>query len=136
MFRKELLKMNQSQIINSKDNIEFLNKSLKEIFSEDISTKYNNYRSDHNRRVIKDLLNEKDFHKQTLFKNLFDLKFLECVSHIRGENQNNLLDGLASLDDLCGKFENDEDYLELFKHCTNDLEKIIENKRRRNSKSL
>ena len=135
-FRKELLKMNQSQIINSKNNREFLYKSLKEIFSEDISTKYNNYQPEHNRRVIEDLLDEKDYNKQTLFKNLFDLKFLECVLHIRGEKQNDLLNGLASLDDLCAKFENDKEYLESFKYYTNNLETIIINKRRRNSKSL
>ena len=128
--------MNQSQIINSKYNREFLNKSLKEIFSEDVSTKYTNYKPGHNRRIIKDLLDEKNLDKQTLFINLFDLKFLDCVKHIRGENQNNLLNGLASLDDLCGKFENDEEYLEFFRYYTNNLETIIENKRRRNRKSL
>lgn len=136
MFRKELLKMNQSQIINSKNNREFLDKSLKEIFSEDISTKYNNYQPDHNKRVINDLLDEKDLNKKTLFENLFELKFLECVLHIRGEQQNNLLNGLATLDDLCAKFENDKEYLELFKYYTNNLETIIINKRKRNSKSL
>ena len=140
VFRKELLKMNQNQIVKSKYNREFLNKSLKEIFSEDISTKYNNYQPDHNRRVIKYLLNEKDFNKQTLFTNLFDLKFLECVKHIRGENQNNLLNGLASLenllDNLCEKCENDEEYLELFQYYTNNLETIIGNKRRRKTKSV
>ena len=140
VFRKELLKMNQSQIVHSKYNREFLNKSLKEIFSEDISTKYNNYQSDRNRRVIEGLLNETDFNKKTLFTNLFDLTFLECVKHIRGENQNNLLNGLASLenllDNLCEKCENDEEYLELFQYYTNNLETIIGNKRRRKTKSV
>ena len=140
VFRKELLKMNQSQIVNSKYNREFLNKSLKEIFSEDISAKYNNYQPDRNRIIIEGLLNETDFNKKTLFTNLFDLTFLECVKHIRGENQNNLLNGLASLenllDNLCEKCENDEEYLELFQYYTNNLETIIGNKRRRKTKSV
>jgi hypothetical protein len=70
IFRKELLKLNQSQIIDSKNNRDFLNKSLKDIFSEDISTKYNNYLINHNKALIQDLLNEPDANKKITFENL------------------------------------------------------------------
>ena len=136
VFKKELLKLNQRQIIISKYNREFLDKSLKDIFSEDISTKFNNYKLDHNKRIINNLLNEPDFNKRTKFENLFNLTFLECILHIRGENPCDHLKGLASLDDICKKFEDDKDYYDLFKYYIFNIEKIIRNKKRRNNKSL
>ena len=131
IFRKELLKLNQSQIVDSKNNRDFLNKSLKDIFSEDISTKYNNYLINHNKVLIQNLLNEQDANKKNIFENLFNLTFLDCLLHIRGEKYYEQLHGLKTFDELCKRFEEDKDYLELFKYYVNNFEKIINKKRKR-----
>jgi hypothetical protein len=133
IFRKELLKLNQSQIIDSKNNRDFLNKSLKDIFSEDISTKYNNYLVNHNKALIQNLLNEPDPNKKITFENLFNLTFLDCLLHIRGEKYYEQLHGLKTFDELCKRFEDDNDYLELFKYYIINFEKVINKKRKRSS---
>ena len=56
------LTINQKQKANVliQFNQEFLNKSIGDIFSENISTKYTNYPLSHNKDLIQDLLNDKD----------------------------------------------------------------------------
>ena len=60
VFIKKLLTINQKQKANItiQFNQEFLNKSLREIFSENISTKYTNYPLFHNKNLIENLLND------------------------------------------------------------------------------
>ena len=131
VLRKELLKMNQNQIIDLKSDKEFINKTLKDIFSNDISTKYTSFKSDHNRIIIERLLNENDVNKRIIFEKLFSLTFLECIMHMRGTNHYDELEGLESLDDICKKFEDDNDYIELFKYNFLNLELIIQKKKSR-----
>ena len=70
-FRKELLTLNKEQKSKSnvKYNQEFLTKTLGEIFSDDISTRYSNYSKQHNKLLIKNLINEDNFLKEFIFKN-------------------------------------------------------------------
>ena len=131
IFRKELKKMNQNQIIDTKNNKEFLCKTLKDIFSEDISRKYNNYPKEHNRNLIQKLLNEEDEDKREKFKNLFSLTFLDCLKHIRGSKYLKELEGLESYDNMFKQFENDKEYLALLNHCIFNFEIIIMRKRKR-----
>ena len=121
IFRKELLKLSQNQIIESKNNNEFLFKTLKEIFSQDISTKYNNYQRNHNQWLIKRLLEENDLDKKKNFECLFNLTFLDCLQHIRGTKISPILKGVELLDDLSEKFGDDIDYLDLYKYYMNNL---------------
>ena len=44
----------------------FLNKSIKEIFSEDISPRLNNYPPTHNKIIIESLINEEDEDKKII----------------------------------------------------------------------
>jgi len=131
IFRKELKKMNQKQIIDTKNNKEFLCKTLKDIFSEDISRKYNNYPIGHNRNLIQKLLNEEDEDKKEKFKNLFSLTFLDCLKHIRGSKCLKELEGLESYDNMFKQFENDKEYFALLNHCIFNFEIIIMRKRKR-----
>ena len=70
--RKHLLKkINRNQIKNGKVdyNQEFLNKKLKDIFSNDISTKYSkNYYREYNKDLIEELLNLEDEEKKIYLK--------------------------------------------------------------------
>lgn len=135
IFRKELLKLSQNQIIESKNNNEFLFKTLKEIFSQDISTKYNNYQRNHNQWLIKRLLEENDLDKKKNFECLFNLTFLDCLQHIRGTKISPILKGVELLDDLSEKFGDDIDYLDLYKYYMNNLEEIIMRKKKRTKKN-
>ena len=128
---KELKKMNQNQIIDSKRNKEFLNKTLKDIFSNEISSKYTNYHLEYNRELIKILLNEQDESKRMQFQNLFSLSFLNCLMHFRGSKYFDELEGLEYFDDIAEKFEDDKEYLELFRYYVNNFEEIIIRKRQR-----
>lgn len=135
IFRKELLKLSQNQIIESKNNNEFLFKTLKEIFSQDISTKYNNYQRNHNQWLIQRLLDENDLDKKKNFECLFNLTFLDCLQHIRGTKISPILKGVELLDDLSEKFGDDKDYLDLYKYYMNNLEEIIMRKKKRTKKN-
>jgi len=131
VLRKQFLKMNQNQIIDLKSDKNFINKTLKDIFSNDISTKYTSFKSDHNRILIEKLLNENDVNKRIIFEKLFSLTFLECIKHIRGTSYYDVLEGLESLDDICKKYEDDNDYIELFKYNFLNFELIIHKKKLR-----
>ena len=137
--KMELLKINYTQVIKSKAdyNKDFLYKSLRDIFSVDITTKYKHYNHDHNKILINNLLYQKDEQKRNLFTNLFNLTFLECIEHIRGTKyimELSLYNGVSILKDICKikNFEKDKDYTKKFKYYILNLEKIIEIKKVRN----
>ena len=63
-FKKEILKINQEQVINDKFNKNLINKTLKDIFSHNLSKKYSTFDSDHNKKLIELLLSETDEEKK------------------------------------------------------------------------
>ena len=87
---KQLLPINKSILYKSsvENDKEFLNKKLKEIFSQ-INNKYTNYLSNKNEETIEYLINLED--KGKYFQELFDLSFLDCLKHIRGTKNIELL---------------------------------------------
>ena len=134
IFTKELKKMNQRQIINTKNNKEFLHKTLKDIFSEDISNKYSCLLSSHNKNLIQLLLNEEDNEKKRIFQTLFSLTFLDCLIHFRGSKKVLILDGLKTLDEFTKDYKEDKDYFLLLQYYIFHLEEIIMKKRQKNIK--
>ena len=134
IFKKQLLKMNQRQIIDSKNNKVFLNKKLKHIFSDNICEKYTYFPLEFNKNLIEELLNELDGEKRKKLKNLFDLTFLDCLLHFRGDKKIEILQGLESLEDLCQKFKEDKEYLESFRYSVFQFENIILRKKNRMQK--
>ena len=132
IFKKEFKKLNQKQIINDKDNKKFLYRTLKDIFSEDISTKFSCYRNDHNKRLIEFLLNENNYEIRTKFNNIFSLTFFDLLRHLRRDINIPELEGIGSLDELYEKFEDDEDYSSLIHYYIVNFEKTIMMKKNRN----
>ena len=128
---KKLMKMNQQQIINShvKYNQFFLNRTIKEIFSENISSRCNKYSLEHNKNLINDLLKEKDKTRNIFFKSIFSLTFLDCIKHIREDKIEDCLKGLQNLDEICQNLGGDDDYKESFKTYIVNFENIINNKK-------
>jgi hypothetical protein len=132
IFKKEFKKLNQKQIINGKDNKKFLYRTLKDIFSEDISTKFSCYRNDHNKRLIEFLLNENNYEIRTKFNRIFSLTFFDLLRHLRNDINIPELEGIGSLNELYEKFEDDEDYSSLIHYYIVNFEKTIMMKKNRN----
>ncbi len=126
-----MLTINQKQKANItiQFNQEFLNKSLREIFSENITTKYTNYPLSHNKDLIQNLLNDEDTNRKKYFNNLFNLTFLDCLKHFRGSEYIEELIGLKTFDSIKTDFEDDVDYLKTLHYHIMNFENIINNKR-------
>ena len=131
--KRKLMKMHQYQIVNSniKYNQLFLNKTLKEIFSENLSTRCTTFPQEHNKDLVNDLLNEKDLKKKEIFEDLFNLTFLDCIEHFRGSKFIIGLKDLQKYDKVVEKLDGDEDYKESFRCYIDNFETIINNKRSR-----
>ena len=135
--------MNQSQKLNSnvEFNKKFIMKSLKEIFSQNITQQINLYDPDHNKKLIDTLLSE----KKDEFEKLFNLTFIECVEHFVEEKQIEELRGLRLFSELKEKiirrYEKDgESYYENLKSFLKEFKNRINNakprkKRKKNNLS-
>ena len=132
---KKIFKLKQNQLISSKTdyNKDFLEKTLGVIFSGDISTKYSCYPSTHNKTLIESLINDKDDKNRNIFKNIFNLTFVDCLNHFRGSKIVEELEGMNNLEDFLKdlKKANDEEYCSLFKYFVINFETIIKEKKSR-----
>ena len=142
-YKKELMLIKKDQIANSKIefNKKFLNKSLKEIFSVELSHRITNYPKMHNMILIKQLMNEDELKKREYFQGLFSLTFLDCLKYFRNENDEKYayIEGLKRFDDLVNenKFneeENDEEYIKCLRECIDNYEKILTEKKGRKAR--
>ena len=102
---KKLMMINRNIIIDFNKNL--LTKTLLEIFSEPICPRITNALPDHNKHLIKHLLNEKDDDKRYYFENLFNLYFLECIEHFTNKRTIDELQGLKTFNEII----NDKDEL-------------------------
>ena len=131
MTIKKLLIINQEQISNATIpfNKMFLNKKLSEIFSVNISTRYTNYKPQHNKLLISKLLNDEDETKRNYFNELFSLTFVECLRHFNGSRNIPILNGLTLFNELNIENEIDEEYQNTLSCYINNYEKIMERQR-------
>jgi hypothetical protein len=138
IFIKKLLIINKKQIsdVSAQFNKEFLNKTLGEIYSENISTRYNKYHPYHNSTLIKVLTNDKDEDKKKYFKKLFDITFIDCLKHFRGSQKIEELAGLIEFNNIKSQYKEDKDYLRCLDYFIMNYEDITINKkeRKRNTK--
>ena len=131
---KQLLPINKFVLYHSsvEEDKEFLNKKLKEIFSS-ISNKYTSVLNTKNKNLIDDLINLEEHGKY--FKELFELSFVDCLEHIRGTKNSELLDELPKIDDIINNEGIlDEDEINIYKDVINNYELIIEKKKKRRTK--
>ena len=134
----ELLTLTQEQANNSKIafNKIFIHKSIKEIFSEQLSTKYKSKKDNlynHNEEVIKKLLSKKDIEKRNIFENILNLKFIDVVNYVIGKrNDLTQLYGLKLAENLSASLSIDEEYSNVIYYTMKNLEKILNEKKSRN----
>ena len=129
---KKLFMINQAQVSNANIdfNKAFLEKTLGEIFSADLTKRIVNYNRDHNKILIEKLKNEKDEEKKEYFNGLFNLEFSDCLKYFRGANVNNdkykYIKGLKKFCDLKNEAnfrqKNDPDFIEDLELFINDYE--------------
>ena len=136
VFIKQLLTLNQKQKSNANAifNQNFLNKTLYDIFSDNISKKYTLYPLEHNKKVIDSIINDKDINISIYFKNLFALTFTDCLMHFRGDKKIEELNGLNGLDLVISKYENDEEYYKTLIYYFYNYEELTNKKIPRNRK--
>ena len=132
-IKKNILrKIKQDEIVNSdiEFNQKFLKKTLKEIYSVDISNKYN-LDIGHNKNLIKKLLDEKDIERKQFFNKLFNLTFFDCLLHFRGTTNIPELNGIINFEQFKQEFINDIDYIRSLDYYVMNYESVIMNKRGR-----
>mgnify|MGYP007070350003 CR=1 FL=1 len=118
LLKKKLLKLNQAQKINAdvEFNKIFLNKTLKDILSQNITKQITLYEPDHNKKVIDMVISE----KKDIFEKIFNLTFIQCLDHFIENKKIEELNGLTLYSELkeeiINKYENDgESYYENLK---------------------
>ena len=135
-----LEKINQKNVANAKIdfNRDYLNKTFKSIFSEDVTTKWKTKTRKHNKNVIEHLLKEKDTAKREIFVKLLNFKLIDIIKYLRGEkNDYEELDGLEFDLDILKKNIEDEEYFKCFKSNMMEIEVILLKKfsrKRKNNK--
>ena len=128
------LKKKTKEVIKVDYYKKLLNRTLKSIFSEDISTKYKRYYKQHNSDLIEKLINEKDKTKKVIFNNLFNLTFADCLNHFRGSYLKEELNGMDQFDKYCEEIKsgnNIEMYKKVLKYYLENYEKEVTNKKTR-----
>ena len=111
-----------------------LKKTLKDIFSENISTRFINIKQDFNKKLIEKLINEEDKEKREYFRRLFDLTFLDCLKHFNKIKDIKELDGMDCIDDVLEEFNDYKEYKKILYYNILNFDQIINNKRSRNSR--
>ena len=110
----KLERLNQSQV--SKANLEynriFFKKTLKEIFSDNITSKWKIKDKDHNKMIINNLLNEEDETIRKIFEKIIDSIFLDLLKYSRGEKEDlEYFEGLEFDEFMLSKITKDKNYL-------------------------
>lgn len=134
---KKIFRINYFQIKNTNTNF---NKQLLKtpqgiILSSDISTRHSNFPSDHNKILIKELLNEENEEKRIFFNQLFSKTFSDFINHLIGKKKSYYLEGIENF------YENELTHLgqkdklkKILKLVINNFEKMFENKKPRKTK--
>ena len=120
-------------------NKKLLNRTLKSIFSEDVSNKYKLHSAQHNRDLIERLINDEDEIKQNHFNKLFNLTFSDCLNHFRGSIFLDELKGLKQFEHYLTELQtgnNNEMYKKVLKYYLVNYEKEIMEKKERKRKKV
>lgn len=132
---KKLFDINPEQKANnSVDYIRnFMNKTVKEIFSTHISKRYTSFLPNHNQIVINRALNEKDETKRQKFEKLFNLTFEDCLQKFLGKDNSEDSEGFTLFSHIKYKLHEDKEYLDRLEKFLNEFVDKINSKKRKYS---
>ena len=142
---KQLMKINKAQVSNIKTdyNLKFMNKQLKDIFSDTISTKYTRFPLKKNENLIKELINEKDDEKKEYFNKLFSLTFSDCLNHFIDKKFIPILKDLELFEEIINDSKklkkinlniNDQEYINELSYYLENYQNILRRKKPRRAK--
>lgn len=136
MSKKELLPLNQKAKfeIGIEFNKKLLNKTIGEIFSDNISQKFTNYLPNHNQTIIQRLLNDKDEYKKNCLQKLFNITFLQCLKKFIGIESIEELDGLKTFYEIKNISKEEPEYINALKYYFLKFEENV--KKERGKKNL
>ena len=127
IYKKELLSLNKE--VKWESSVRFnqilLKRTLKDIYSDNITTRFTNFPKDHNINLIQKLVNEKDEEKRKYFIKLFNLTFLDCLNHFRGSAFINELNGMKCFNDVQKDFNDDQEYKTILEYHINNFDKTL-----------
>ena len=115
------------KLISKKDNIKWLNSSLKTVFSQKISTKISTFHSDYNEKLIKEIYEDK---KETKVINILDKTIREMWLIYINDINDEFFSGFAKLKDDIIKLRNmgeTEYYIKLYIDIAHKFEEIFKN---------
>ena len=112
-------------------NKDILNKTLGDIFSISISARYIYYSPNHNKELIKRLLNEKEENKRMYFKKLFNITFLDCLKGFCGNDTCEELKDFKKFNEIKTKFKDEPEYINILESYLKSFEKSIKSKKGR-----
>ena len=130
-----LVKIDQNIIGNIKVeyNINLLNSTLKEIFSQDITSKIIKFSKDYNKKIIDEIYlnNQKE---KTI--NILNMTLSQCIKHLTNKEYYPELQGLEDeYENIINKLKTKgetEEYIKLFKDLFGRFEEFYKNKRKQN----
>ena len=136
ILKKKLLPLNKEVKFNTsvKFNQILLKRTLKDIYSDNITTRFINFPKSHNINLIQKLVNEEDEEKRSYFINLFNLTFLDCLNHYRGTYFIKELNGMKCFNEIQNEFDDDQEYKTILKYHINNFDKIIKEIKSRKTK--
>ena len=114
----------------------FIELKLKEIFSWNISGRITSFLKEHNKKLLELLIQSENEGKY--FHELFDLTFSQCLEHIQGKKNYDVLNGMMNIKEIIETFcdekeiqDNDfkENFLEIFKNYQNFVGRKISRKK-------
>ena len=102
-------------------------KTIREYFSQDITTRNKTCLNDHNKQLINSLLNDSDEEKRKFFSELFNTKLINCLQKFRGKKEPDLdyLNGLETFDKIKIQLGEDKDYIKKLTKCLEEFEDDI-----------
>jgi len=130
----KLRTINHDQTANAtvKFNEEFLGKTIGDIFSANISTRYSVDSLSYNKNIIEKLKDDNyDYNRKQYFIDLFNLTFKDCLQHFGGIRIIEQLEGMKTFNSLKEEFKDDKEYLNLLYDQIIRFEEILNNKRKR-----
>ena len=136
MSKKELLPLSQKNKyeIGIEFNKKLLNKTIGEIFSDNISQKFTYYLPNHNQTIIQRLLNDKDEYKKNCLQKLFNITFLQCLKKFIGIESIEELDGLKTFYEIKNISKEEPEYINALKYYFLKFEENV--KKERGKKNL
>ena len=137
-FKKELKILDQEKKVKSTVTFDksFIKKTLKEIFSGDISARFFNFPRNYNKIIIESLIEDSIDERRKFFIKLFNMTFIDCLKYFREDKEALLigeLNGLKKISSIKEELitEHGNDYVDTFINYLQNFEEIINNKRGR-----